>query len=236
MCLPTSKLVLHRSTRYNCSLYMGLDYWLIRLCLFLCDGLPLRLCYTLAQVAADALYALCPRLRNDTKSSIARVLGQTTGSREVSRLTRRCLRNYAKYVVELCWYSGRPAKSKARVSFEGLHRLDAALSQGNGVIIVSLHLGSWDVGASFLAQHRYPLNAMVRSSHSGGKQNRFTHNLRCKAGIGVISAQDGIRRAAEALRQNEVLALLIDAPTSGRSVKVRFLGGHAQFPAGAAVL
>lgn len=215
---------------------MGIDYWLIRLCVFLCTRLPLRLCYNLAEVMADALYVLCPRLRDDTKSSIARVLGQPKGSREVSKVTRRCLRNYAKYVVELCWYSGRAAKSGARVSFEGLDRLDAALSQGKGVIIVGLHLGSWDVGASFLSQKQYRLNAMVRSSHSDGKLGRFTHNLRCKAGIGVISAQDGIRRAAEALRQNEVLALLIDAPSRGRPVKVRFLGGHAQFSAGAAVL
>jgi len=215
---------------------MGLDYWLVRLCVFLCTRLPLRLCYTLAEVVADVLYALCPRLRDDTKSSIAHVLGQTKGRREVSKVTRRCMRNYAKYVVELCRYSGRPAKSEARVSFEGLDRLDAALSQGKGVIIVGLHLGSWDVGATYLSQHHYPLNAMVRSSYSNGKLNRFMHNLRCKAGISVISAQDGIWPAAEALGHNEVLALMIDAPTKGKLVKARFLGGYAQFSAGAAVL
>ena len=215
---------------------MGLDYWLTRLCVFLCTRLPLRLCYTLAEAVADVLYALCPRLRDDTKSSIAHVLGQTEGRREVSNVTRRCMRNYAKYVVELCRYSGRPAKSEARVSFEGLDRVDAALSEGKGVIIVGLHLGSWDVGAVFLSQHHYPLNAMVRSSYGNGKLNRFMHNLRCKAGISVISAQDGIWPAAEALRHNEVLALLIDASTKGKLVKVRFLGGYAQFSAGAAVL
>jgi KDO2-lipid IV(A) lauroyltransferase len=62
------------------------------------------------------------------------------------------------------------------------------------------------------------------------------HDLRCKVGIGVISAQDGIRRAAEALRRNELLALLIDAPTKSKLVKVRFLRGYAQFSAGAATL
>lgn len=215
---------------------MGLDYWLARLCVFLCTRMPLRLCYTLAVVMADVLYALCPRLRDDAKSSIAHVLGQTKGSRGVSKATRRCMRNYAKYVVELCRYSGRPSESEARVSFEGLGRLDVALSEGKGVIIVGLHLGSWDVGATFLSQHHYPLNAMVRSSYSSDKLNRFMRNLRCKAGISVISAQDGIWPAAEALRRNEVLALLVDAPTKGKSVKVRFLGGYVQFSAGAAAL
>ena len=209
---------------------------LVRLCVFLSTRLPLRICYTLAEVVADVLYTLCPRLRDDTKSSIAHVLGQTKGSREVSKVTRRCMRNYAKYKVELCRYSGRPAKLEARVLFEGLDKLDAALSEGNGVIMVGLHLGSWDVGATFLSQRHYPLNAIVRSSYSNDRLNRFMHNLRCKAGINVISAQDGIRPAADALRHNELLALLIDTPTKGKLVKVRFLGGYAQFSAGAAVL
>lgn len=215
---------------------MGLGYRQVRLCVFLCTRLPLRLSYTLAEVVADVVYALCPRLRDDTKSSIAHVLGQPKGSREVSKVTRRCMRNYAKSLVELCRYSRRPAKSEARVLFEGLDRLDAALSEGKGVIIVGLHLGSWDVGATFLSQRHYPLNAMVRSSYSNDKLNRFMHNLRCKAGISVISARDGIWPATEALRHNEVLALLIDAPTKGKLVKVRFLGDYAQFSAGAAAL
>lgn len=132
--------------------------------------------------------------------------------------------------------SKTPARSEARVLFEGLDRLDAALNEGKGVIIVGLHLGSWDVGATFLSQHHCPLNAIIRSSYSNEKPNRFMHNLRCKAGISVISAQDGIMPAAEALRHNKLLALLIDAPTKGKLVKVGFLGGYAQFSAGAAVL
>ena len=215
---------------------MGLDYWLVRLCVFLSTRLPLRLCYTLAEVVADVSYVLCPRLRDDTKSNIARVLELPKSSREVSKVTRRCMRNYAKYVVELCWYSGRPAKSEAKVLFEGLDRLDAALSEGKGVIIAGLHLGSWYLGATFLSQHHYPFNAIVSSSYSNKKLNRFMHNLRCKAGIGVISAQDGIMPAVEVLRHNELLTLLIDAPTKGKLVKVGFLGGYAQFSAVAAVL
>ena len=215
---------------------MGLGYRQVRLCVFLCTRLPLRLSYTLAEVVADVVYALCPRLRDETKSSIAHVLRQPKGSREVSRVTRRCMRNYAKSLVELCRYSTRPSKSEARVLFEGLDRLDAALSEGKGVIIVGLHLGTWDVGATFLSQRHYPINAMVRSSYSNDKLNRFMHNLRCKAGISVIPARDGIWPATEALRHNEVLALLIDAPTKGKLVKVGFLGGYAQFSAGAAAL
>lgn len=215
---------------------MELYYWLARLCAFLSHRLPLRLCYTLAEVVADVIYVLCPRLRNNTKSSIAHMLGQTKGSREVSRVTRRCMRNYAKYVVELFRYSRRPTKCEDRVEFEGLDRLEAAMSEGKGVIMVGLHLGSWDVGGAFLAQRQYPLNAIVRTYYGNSRLSRFMQDLRCKGGVAVISAHDGIMRAAAALRRNELLALLIDAPTTGRMVKVKFLEGYAQFSAGAAAL
>ena len=215
---------------------MGLDYRLARLCVFLGARLPLRISYSLAQGMASALYALSPRLRDDAESSAAYVLGQTKGSREVSEAARRSMRNYAKDVVDFCRYSGQPAESKARVSFDGLDRLDAALSEGKGVILVGLHLGSWDVGAAYLAQCHYPMNAIVLASNGNDGLDRFMHTLRSEAGVGVISAQDGIWHAAEALRRNEVLALLIDGPTEGKSVPVRFLGGSVQFSAGPAAL
>lgn len=215
---------------------MGLDYRLARLCIFLCTRLPLRVCYILAEAIGDVLYALSSRTRDDAKASAARVLGQARDSGEVSRAARSCVRNYGKDVVELCRYGGRPAETEARVTFEGLDRLDAALSEGKGVILVGLHLGSWDVGATYLAQHRYPLNAVVLASTGSDTLDGLLYNLRSAAGIGVIPANAGIWRAAEALRRNEVLALLVDGPTEGKSVTVRFLGSDAQFSPGAAAL
>jgi len=215
---------------------MELGFWYVRLCAFLSSRLPLRLCYTLAVVVADVVYALCPRLREDTKSSIAHVLGQTKTSRDVSRVTRKCLRNYAKSVMELFRYSRRPAELGDRVILEGLDRLDAALSEGKGVIIAGLHLGSWDVGGTFLAQRYYPLNAIVRSSFNSDKLSRFMQDMRREVGIAVISAQGGIRHAAQVLRRNELLALLVDAPNKGKLAKVRFLQDYAQFSTGVATL
>ena len=215
---------------------MGLDYRLARLCVFLGARLPLHVSYSVAQGMASALYALSPRLRDDAESSAAYMLGQAKGSRGVSEAARRSMRNYAKDVVDLCRYSGRPAESKARVSFDGLDRLDAALREGKGVILVGLHLGSWDVGAAYLAQCNYPMNAVVLASHGNDGLERFMHTLRSEAGVGVISAQDGIWHAAEALRRNEVLALLIDGPAEGKSVPVEFLGGCVRFSAGPAAL
>ena len=213
-----------------------MDYWPARLCVFLGTRLPLRLCYALAGAMADVLYALSPRIRDDANASAAHVLGQAKDSSEVSKAARRCVRNYGKDVVELCRYGGRPAETEARVTFEGLDRLDAALSEGKGVILVGLHLGSWDVGATYLAQHHYPLNAVVLSYAGNENLDRFLYNLRSAAGIGVITANAGIWPAAEALRRNDILALLLDGPTEGKSVKVRFLGSDVQFSPGAATL
>ena len=215
---------------------MKLYYWQVRLCVFLSARLPLRLCYALAAIAGDIAYTCCPQLREDTKSSIAHILGQAKDSPAVSSVTRKCIRNYAKSTVEFCRYSMRPGRGEASVSFEGLDRLDAALGEGKGAIIVGLHLGSWDVGATSLARRRYPLNAFVRSFEGNAKISRAIQDLRRKVGVVSILAEDGIRHAAEVLRRNELLAMLIDAPSTGRLVKVKFLQGYAQFSPGVAAL
>jgi lauroyl/myristoyl acyltransferase len=215
---------------------MELGYWHVCLCSFVFTRLPLRLCYALAEIVADIFYAVCPRLRDDIKRSAANVLGQNKSSRDVSRVARRRLRNYAKYVVELFRYTRCPAKLEGKVLFEGLDKLDTALKEGKGVILVSLHLGSWEVAGTFLAQRYRPTNVVVRSSYSSDRLRKFMHNLYYRVGIAAISAKDGIRQAAEALRRNELVALMIDAPTKGRVVKVRFHEGYAQFSAGVAAL
>jgi KDO2-lipid IV(A) lauroyltransferase len=80
------------------------------------------------------------------------------------------------------------------------------------------------------------MNAVVLASNGNDGLDRFMRTLRAEAGLGIIPAQDGIWHAAEALRRNEVLALLIDGPTEGKSVPVGFLGGSVRFSAGPAAL
>ncbi len=215
---------------------MGLYQRLARFCVFLGARLPLSVSYAVAQSLASGIYAISPPLRYDAESSAAYVLGQPKGSRNVSEAARRSMRNYAKDVVDLLRYSGRPPSSRARVSFERLDRLDAALSEGKGVILLGLHLGSWDVGAAYLSQCHYPMSAVVLSSKENAGLDSFMHSVRSGAGVGVISTHDGIWQAAEALRRNVVLAVLIDGPTEGKSVPVRFLGSSLRFSAGPAAL
>ncbi len=119
---------------------MALYRRLARLCVFLGARLPLSVSYSAAQSMASGIYAMSPPLRYDAESSAAYVLGEARGSHNVSQAARCSMRNYARDVVDLLRYSGRPAATRARVSFEGLDRLDAALAEGKGVILLGLHL------------------------------------------------------------------------------------------------
>lgn len=215
---------------------MALYHRLARLCVFLGARLPLSVSYSVAQSMASGIYAISPPLRYDAESSAAYVLGEAKDSRSVSQAARRSMRNYAKDVIDLLRYSGRPAATRARVSFDGLDRLDAAVAEGKGVILLGLHLGSWDVGAAYLAQCGYPMGAVVLSSKDNKGLDSFMQSLRSGAGVGVISTRDGVFQAAEALRRNVVLCVLIDGPTEGKSVPVKFLGNSLHFSAGPAAL
>lgn len=215
---------------------MGWEHRIAGLCKFVGATLPPRLSYAVAESLASGLHALSPPLRADAESSAAYMLGEARESREVARAARRSMRNYARDVVDLLRYNGRPADADTTVSFEGLDRLDAALAEGKGVILVGLHLGSWDVGAAYLAHRGYPMSAVVLSAKDNDGLDAFMRILRTEAGVGVITTRDGIWQAADALRRNQALALLIDGATEGKSVPVRFVGGQVQFSAGPATL
>ncbi len=215
---------------------MRLSERLARLCVFLGARLPLRVSYAVAQAVAGAMYALSPPLRADSESTAAYVLGQPRGKPEVKEAARRSMRNYARDVVDLLRYTGRPVSSRARVSFDRLDRLDEALAEGKGVILLGLHLGAWDVGAAYLAQCGYPMSAVVLSPRANDGLDRFMHTLRAGAGVEVISTRDGVFGAGEALRRNTVLCVLIDGPTEGKSVPVTFLNRPLHFSAGPAAL
>lgn len=209
---------------------------LARFTVLLATRLPLQFAYSLAEAMATAAYLVSPSLRDNARSSVAYVLGLPRTSPEVSRAARRSMRNYGRDVVALCRYGGRPSELDARVSFHGLEKLDAALGEGKGVILVGLHIGCWDLGAAYLAHRRYPMNAVVLASKGNEGLDAFMHQLRSAVGIAIISSHGGVWDAAEALRRNEVLALLMDGPADGRSVDARFLEGDVRFSAGPAAL
>lgn len=119
--------------------------------------------------------------------------------------------------------------------------LERALAAGTGAILISPHLGTWELGGLGLADLGYRINVMTfrEPDEQVDEQRR---RVREERGIGVIyvdrddTSPLAIIEAVNALRRNEIICLIGDRDGSSTTVTVPFFGRPTPLPAGAAYL
>lgn len=131
------------------------------------------------------------------------------------------------------------------VKFErdGHEVIEQVLADGKGVILISAHLGNWELAAyclgGFMAQgKRIPVNAVMFK----GESEKVEKQLRKASGeppFRVIASNDALQASIEcmnALKRGEVVAIHGDRILGAGGVEVPFLGAPASFPVGPYVL
>lgn len=119
--------------------------------------------------------------------------------------------------------------------------LDDAMAAGSGAILVSPHLGAWELGGLGLADLGYKVNVLT-FREPDERVNEQREQVRKERGIGVIyvdrddTSPLAIIEAVNALRRNEVVCLIGDRDGSSNTVTVPFFGIPTPLPAGAAHL
>jgi len=156
---------------------------------------------------------------------------------EVARIARAAYEHLGRSALETALV---PALGKDGVLqlFEGCDGWDAverALAGGKGVIIVTGHLGNWELAAAYTAARGVGLDAIVR-----GMANRqfdaYLNSTRTALGVTVVHDSDAVRRTPRSLRENRAVAFVADQGVKGlASTFVNFFGRPAKTPRGPAV-
>ncbi len=119
--------------------------------------------------------------------------------------------------------------------------LEAALTAGTGAILVSPHLGTWELGGLGLADLGYKINVLT-FPEPDEKVDDLRRRVREERGVGVIyvdrdeTSPFAIIEAINALRRNEIVCLIGDRDGSSNTVEVSFFGRPTPLPVGVAYL
>jgi KDO2-lipid IV(A) lauroyltransferase len=130
--------------------------------------------------------------------------------------------------VELCATLARPLEETLqKIRVEGLDHVRRAMETHGRALVLTAHLGNWEL---LTVAHRltgYPLAIVVRPLDSPWL-NALAGRLRGKSGVELIAKRGALRPVLRALGEGRMVGILLDQNASRReSVFVPFFGRPA---------
>ena len=174
----------------------------------------------LPTLAADRLGVGIARLafslrvpaRARLEENLARLLDCAPGP-PLEATAREAFDNFARCFIDFLRLGhARPGELAGAVEVHGAEHLEAARASGRGVILLSAHLGNWELGAAWLAAGGPPVHLVARS-HPSPWVDRFYARRRHAWGVRLMPDRPLWRPAAAALRRCEWVALMADRST-----------------------
>jgi len=156
---------------------------------------------------------------------------------ERRRATRRTFANMFDAAVDL-WRlpTLRPGEFTSLVAVEGREHLDAAIAVNRGVIVVTAHLGPYELGGAWLAHAGYPCHAMMEVLDP--ETNAALALYRQATGMLLVPRSAGVRPLLRLLRDRQIVILVADRVVGhgAEGVAVPFGVGMRAIPTGPASL
>src|SRR5438105_9381827 len=130
---------------------------------FTSRNFPRRWMHTGAPLLARAYYSLRPKYLRAARANLAIILGRPPESREVRRLAFDMVGSHFRAWVDFLHFATRTPEDAARL-IEGVvgysHIVEGRL-RGKGVLLVTAHLGNWEIGGLMLAKVNQPIHVVL---------------------------------------------------------------------------
>ena len=186
----------------------------------------LRLLHALGALLGWAAYLLSPSYRRRLKGN-ADLAGLGAAERHAS------VGEAGKLVMELPRLWLRPAAEPVNdpVRWEGAELIEAVLDSGKGLVLLTPHMGSFEICAQAYAQRfgaRQPITVLYRPARQAWLRE-LEETARARPALATAPANlAGVRQMMRALRKGETLGLLPDqVPPDGMGVWAPFFGQPA---------
>jgi phosphatidylinositol dimannoside acyltransferase len=204
----------------------------------LVERLPRPWVYALAVVAARLAWWFSPLARPRLEYNLKVACPELErDEKELRRLSWLNFRNHAKAYADLMRLpSSRVEAMRPLLNVKGLEHLEEAKASGKGVLVVSCHMGSYEVVAAIWSATLAPVSFFAEELEPRALFEWY-RDTRARLGISVLTLDHGgIRKVLEALREQEMVITAIDRDITGTGHVMPFFGRPAPIPLGPAAI
>jgi KDO2-lipid IV(A) lauroyltransferase len=186
-------------------------------------ALPLPMLHALGVVVGWLVYLGSPRFRRYLRENLA-----AAGYRDPA-LLRAAIAETGKGALELpaIWLRSQEEAARLVVETEGWEQVGAALAQGRGVIMLTPHLGCWEVSAQYFSRH-HPITVLYSPPKMASLEPLMLRGRMREGMQSVPPDLSGIRAMLRTLRAGGAVGILPDqVPGVGEGVWAGFFGRPA---------
>lgn len=199
--------------------------------------LPESAAYALGEGAGRLAFRLDRRHRLVAVENLSRAFPDRFSPSEIEALARRVFEDLGRTVVDVArsdrLLSGREAGA---MQVDGFERLLSARQRGKGVLVITAHLGPWELLPLFIARYYGPSHMVARPLDDPRLDDLLTR-MRERGGNRVIRKRDALQAILQVLRRGETVGILIDQHISEKEgVVVPFFGRPASTVTGPALI
>jgi KDO2-lipid IV(A) lauroyltransferase len=147
---------------------------------------------------------------------------------EREAILRGVYRSLGWQIGEFCKMRGYTAEQASRfIRYEGLEHYLAAKAKGHGVLVLTGHLGAWELSSFYHSLMGYPMSLVIRRLDNS-LVDEFVNAIRCLHGNRVIHKDDFARGLLTSMHRGETVGILMDTNmTPPQGVFVPYFGVEA---------
>ncbi len=204
-----------------------LEFLLVYLVARLLGRLPRFASRVLASLLVRLLYRLLGRLRRVGMRNLELAFpGLPIAQRK--KILRGLYRSLGRQLVEFARMARyTPENTRNLIRTEGIENYLAAKARGKGVLIVTGHLGAWELSSFYHSMMGHPMGMVIRRLDNR-QLDRFVNHIRCLHGNKVLHKDDFARGLLKAMAAGETVGILMDTNmTPPQGVFVDFFGTKA---------
>jgi KDO2-lipid IV(A) lauroyltransferase len=200
--------------------------------------LPRPWAYALAVVAAKFAWWFSPLARPRLEFNLKVACPELERDpQELRRISWLNFRNHAKAYADLMQLPhARIEEMRPLLKVEGWEHLEEVRALGKGVLVVSCHMGSYEVVAAIWSATLAPVSFFAEEVEPRTLFEWY-RDTRARLGISVLTLDHGgIRKVLDALRDQEMVITAIDRDITGTGYLMPFFGKLAPIPLGPAAI